>query len=240
MAQTRVMDLETSIKSLSGVLGCVILTDPSGRPAEIQAFTRSHTDERATREAIAAEVRARDLPQPTRILVFELEAESHFGDRETLERAAELAEQEARAKGPLEEKFVPAPPPAPIPPTRVSRPPITRVVLASTSWSSAAEVALGAGGGEIVGQSEGDKTPLGLKILAEATLDAAGRLVDGLRLTLTGASLVRTFEREAILVIVGVDDGSETIGAALVREGPTSEAAVRATLDAVNRKLAFG
>lgn len=245
MADTSLVDLETSIKKLPGVLGCVILTDRSGNPSEIQAFTRLGVDQGEVQRSILDEVANRGLPAVAHIMVFELEAESHFGDRETLERAAELAEQEARSRGPHpdpEAKEAPAPPGA----ARsrhgalTRRPLLSRVALSSTTWRSEAEVALGSGGSEVSGFSEGEKTPHGLKVLAGATLEATGRLVEGMEFVLKGASLVKTFGREAVLVVVEVDDGPESIGAALVREGPTSEAAVRATLDAVNRRLSHG
>jgi hypothetical protein len=54
-----------------------------------------------------------------------------------------------------------------------------------------------------------------------------------------GASLVSILGREAVLVLVKIDD-LETVGAALLRDGPATEAAVRATLDAVNRRMERG
>ncbi len=244
MADTSLVDLETSIKKLPGVLGCVILTDKTGNPSEIQAFTRLGVDQGEVQRSILDEVATRGLPPVGHIMVFELEAESHFGDRETLERAAEHAEQEARARGPArpeaEEVLAPPPDAERRHGALRRRPLLSRVVLSSTTWRSEAEVALGSEGSEVSGFSEGEKTPHGLKVLAQATLEATGRLVEGMRFVLKGASLVKTFGREAVLVVVEVDDGPESIGAALVREGPTSEAAVRATLDAVNRRLAPG
>lgn len=244
MSDTSLVDLETSIKKLPGVLGCVILTDKTGNPSEIQAFTRLGIDQGEMQRSILNEVATRGLPPVGQILVFELEAESHFGDRETLERAAELAEQEARARGPRERLKTKEAPPLPDAMRRHGalerRPLLSRVVLSSTTWRSEAEVALGSEGAMVRGFSEGEKTPHGLKVLAQATLEATGRLVEGMQFVLKGASLVKTFGREAVLVVVEVDEGPESIGAALVREGPTSEAAVRATLDAVNRRLAHG
>jgi hypothetical protein len=165
------------------------------------------------------------------VFVFELDAESHFGDRESLTRAAEVAEQEARARGPgdaaMEEGDFGV---------MAKRPPIKQVVLTSSSWRSEAKVALGAENVEVVGEAAGEKTPHGLRVLAEATLEAAGRLVD-VHLELKGASLVETFGRQAVLVLVEVEGQGETLGAALVRADPVSDAAVRATLDAINRRL---
>jgi hypothetical protein len=235
--------LEGSLKALPGVLGCVILTDRDGAPSEIQAFSRRGTDQQAIQDQIQAEVAARGLAGHLRqIYVFELDAESHFGDRETLERAAELAEQDARTKGPsstAEKTLVSLH-------TVVSeatgsaskeRPPLLRVSFSSTSVESEAEVALGSGSSEVVGQASGEKTPHGLMVLAEATLEAVAILVGEEHLRLVGASLVNIVGEEAVLVLVKEDEGPEMLGGALIRGGPVTEAAVRATLDAVNRRL---
>lgn len=236
--------LETSIKELPGVLGCVILTNRQGDAAEIQAFTRSGTDQQVIQKEIESRVAERDLATSLRhIYVFELEAESLFGDRETLERAAELAEQEARMRGPrsaaddlvtLHTVVADTAPST----ARRDRPPLLRVSFSSTTYSSEAQVALGAEGEEIVGGASGDKTPHGLMVLAEATLDAVRILIDDERLRLVGASMVNVVGEEAVLVLVKEQEGPEMMGSALVRGGPVTEAAVRATLDAVNRRLA--
>lgn len=234
---TALVELEKAVEDIEGVLGCVILAAPDdASPAEIQAFARMGSDLDAVRKAIVDEVTGRGLEASlSKIFVFELEAESHLGDRESLQRAAEVAEQEARVRGPLsaankrpqhsERRGV------------GRRPPLRKVLLASSLPGSAeAEVILGGEGGDVVGQARGEKTPHSLRVLAEATLHAAGRLVPEVDFALGGASLVSVLGREAVMVLVR-DGELETVGAALVREGPVSEAAVRATLDAVNRRL---
>ncbi|MGH2756301.1 MAG: hypothetical protein ACRDI3_00760 [Actinomycetota bacterium] len=237
------LSLEGSLKALPGVLGCVILTDRDGAPSEIQAFSRRGTDQQAIQDQIQAEVAARGLDTHLRqIYVFELEAESHFGDRETLERAAELAEQEARTKGPrgVADKTLVSLHTVVAEASEASsrdRPPLLRVSFSSTSVESEAEVALGSGSSEVIGQASGEKTPHGLTVLAEATLEAVAILVGEERLRLIGASLVNVVGEEAVLVLVKEDEGPEMIGGALIRGGPVTEAAVRATLDAVNRRL---
>lgn len=239
MTEANALDLETTIKELPGVLGCVILTNPeSGAPEEIQAFIRSGGDRARTQHAIYDEAFNHGIHESIRqVLVFELQAESHLGDRESLQRAAEVAEQEVRAQG--RSAFVeggdagPEPPPPPLD----NRPQLGRVLLSSTVWRSEAEVALGPEGEQVTGQATGEKTPHGLSVLAQATLDAASRLATGIKLELKGASLVNTFGRDAVLVVVQVGEAPETLGAALVQDGPVTEAAVRATLDAINRRL---
>ena len=101
MSEADALDLESRIKQLPGVLGCVILTDPeSGAPEEIQAFIRTGFDRAQTQHAIYDEAFNYGVHEGLRqVLVFELQAESHLGDRESLQRAAEVAEQEARSRG---------------------------------------------------------------------------------------------------------------------------------------------
>lgn len=239
MTEPSALDLEAAIKQLPGVLGCVILTHPeSGRPEEVQAFVRTGADRDAVQAAILERAAEHELGEHLRqVLVFELQAESHLGDWESLQRAAEMAEQEARARGPS--SAPPSPSPERTPAPLSSRPRFGRVVLTSTMWRSEAEVSLGPEGEQVFGQASGDKTPHGLQVLARATLEAASRIAGGISIELKGASLVDVFGREAVLVVAQVEDSPETVGAALLRDGPVSEAAVRATLDALNRRLAF-
>ena len=231
------MSLEGELKKLPGVLGSVILVDPSGSAAEIQAFVRSGTDRAGVEGSITDVVSSAGLTGEVKaIYVFELDAESVFGDRQTLERAAELAEQDARSRGPL------SPPASQETQSRArsfsNRPSLQRVVLSATTFSSEAEVALrGVSEGEVVGLAEGEKTPHGIAVVARATLVACAQLVEGFGVSFVGASLVRVGEQDAVLVLVRLPDGLDLVGSALVREGAPSEAAVRATLDAVNRVL---
>jgi hypothetical protein len=249
MDQVDLDDLESAIKQLPGVLGCVILRNSDGNPSEIQAFTRVGTDRDSVQSQILSQIANRDMGSPvSQVFVFELEAESYFGDLESLERAAEFAEQEAVSKGPLtpaggEEAVTQAQPSgAPVqlrPAGRSdSRPALRRVALTSSSWTSQAEVALGGPDNEVVGQASSEKTPHGLKVLAEATLEAVRSLVTEVEFKLKTAALVTVGGQEAVLVIVQEENKFDVLGAALTRGGPVTETCVRATLDAVNRRLA--
>lgn len=234
---TDALELESSVKALPGILGCVIMTDPEDRPVEIQAFVRLGLDPAEARKLIQETVERFKLDPPLRgIFVFELDAESQFGDRDSLERAAELAEQDARARGPSVVRVSPG--------KGViagggpgSRPVVERVSLTSSSWTAESEVALKMHDSEIVGNAEGEKTPHGLTVLAQATIEAAHNLIGFYHFQLEAASLVNIGGRQAVLVLVRQEEGPPNLGAALVREGPIGESAVRATLAAINRKL---
>ena len=226
--QADLSEFEATVKRIPGVLGCAVLRGGDGRPAEIQVFTQTGIDRDEIQSRVMEEVAQLDVGDTMhQIFVFELEAESYFGDLESLERAVEFAEQDARAKGPSSGAE-----PVRAPRGFTSRPQVTRVSVTSSSWTSEATVALG----EIVGQASAEKTPHGLKVLAEATLNAAAKIVPEANFQLRSASLVNVSGQEAVLVLVD-DNGADMLGSALTRGGPINEATVRATLDAINRRL---
>jgi hypothetical protein len=234
MADTKIDELEAAIKEIPGVLGCAILRGGDGRPSEIQAFTQTGVDRDEIHTQVLHEVTARDLGESmNHIYVFELEAESYFGDLESLERAVEFAEQEARSEGPKPAKSELQEVPPPANAQTGDRPRVSRVALSSSSWTSEAKVSLG----DVVGEASAEKTPHGLKVVAEATLSAAGKIVPEATFQLQSASLVNVAGKEAILILVD-EDGTDMLGSALTRGGPITEATVRATLDAINRRLA--
>jgi hypothetical protein len=240
MAQSEITELETTIKALPGVLGCVILTSGQGSPNEIQAFTSTGTDRDEIQARILEEMAARDFgDENSRVYVFELSAESYFDDLESLERQVEFAEQEARSAGAIGDQ--PSGPASDVPgsPVLRARPRVRKVSLTSSSWTSEAVVALGEEGNETVGQASAEKTPHGLKVVAEATLEAAQKIAGGgTTFKVKSASLVNVGGHEAVLVLV-LENEQDMLGSALTRGGPLHEATVRATLDAINRRLAL-
>lgn len=228
------LELEAAIKRIPGVLGCVILSVADGAPAEVQAFTRVGVDRASVQEKIfdiASDLGVGHFLD--QVLVFELETESLLGGPDSLHQAELLAELEALTEEPeaIEGGHLPAG-------TRPERPrPVfRRVVALSTTWRSEAEVSLANRVHEAVGQAVGQPTSAGLEVLAQATLDAVHQLFPDETFALGGTWLTTVREREVVLVFV-VKDEVESVGAALVRGGPVTEAAVRATLDAVNRRL---
>lgn len=227
------LELEAAVKRMPGVLGCVILAGADGRPSEIHAFVDAGV-ERAPVERTIADELAEVVGPPPGIFVFELDAQAPVGDRRSLERAAELAERDARSRPVSEEP--PNAEPDPFLP-RPRRPVVSSVALTSSSGSAQSRVALKLEEAEIVGKAEGEKTEHGLSLIGQATLDAAEKLTGGAGFKLRGASLVDLLGRQVVLVLVGMADGQDNVGAALVRGGPVTEAAVRATLAAVNRRL---
>lgn len=214
------LDLESAIKELPGVLGCVIFSGPDGAPSEVQAFTKRGADHTAIEQAITKEVGDRGIEGSLkRVFVFELETESLFGDSTMFDLSATIAGDDVVAA--MERKV-----------SFSGRPAFRRVVLSSSDITSEAEVVLEG----TVGRAEGKKTTHGLQVVAQATLEAVHQILGEERFNLRDASLVTGAAGQAVLVFVEAGD-EQMVGAALVREGPVSEVAVRATLDAVNRRL---
>lgn len=249
MVDTDLARLESSIKELPGVLGCVVLPNPDGSPAEIQAFTEAGISSDEIQTAIQERAGERGLGDALgQVFVMALEAEAHPRDDESLQRAAELAEQDARARGPLGvlhalgtlHSLVESSPEDATPPVSVTRVPFRSVTLGSSTWAAEAEVTLEFEGRDVVGRATGDKSPHGLPVIAQATLDAIGQMLAGCHFDLVGASLISTMGRDAVVVVVREPSVGEGLGAALVRGSPIAEVAVRATLDAVNRRLSAG
>jgi hypothetical protein len=246
MVDTDLAGLEASIKELPGVLGCVVLPNPDGSPAEIQAFTEAGISNDEIQSAIQERAGERGLDGALgQVFVLALEAEALPRDDESLQRAAEIAEQEARARGPLGvlhalgtlHSLVQSSPEDAIQPVSMGRPPFRSVTLGSSTWAAEAEVTLAHEGREVVGRATGDKSPHGLPVIAQATLDAVAQMAPGCHFELVGASFISTMGRDAVVVVVREPSFGDGLGAALVRGSPVPEVAVRATLDAINRRL---
>lgn len=237
MADRRLLELESTIKQLPGVLGCVILTDGGSTLAEIQAFARTGLDRDTVEALISSEAHRAGLGESIQVIhVLQLDPGATSEDRVTLQQAAEIAEEEARARGPITKDLEAAPPKVAIHQLD-RRPSVAQVVLSSVSGATEAEVSLG-GESQVVGQARGEQTIHGLRVVAEATLRACAKLLEeGVSLELRGASLVSVVGEEAVLVLVRLSTGQDLLGCALLRQGPASEATVRATLDAINRLI---
>jgi hypothetical protein len=245
---SRVARLERAVRQLHAVLGCVVMQGAGGGVIEVQAFSHSGSDrEEIHREIIAEAERVGLRERLGQVFVFELDAESHLGDRDALLRAAEAAELEARSKGPLTavEALGTLHAIAESSPERAGapqRPSLRRVDVSSSSSTSEAHVTLGHGAGDVEGRAEGRKSQHGLDVVVEATLRAAARIAPLLRARLAQATLAEVGDRDVVVVVIETDGDEEASGAlagcALVRDEPVAEAAARAALDALNRRLA--
>jgi hypothetical protein len=121
------------------------------------------------------------------------------------------------------------------------RPAIRRMHIMSSGLQVAAEVTLAFGDRVALGQAEGTATQSGVqRAVASATLRAVEQLLDGkARFELDLVELTPTGRERTVLVALTMlsSSGSEKLtGAAGVRED-VRQAAIRATLDALNRRV---
>jgi len=121
------------------------------------------------------------------------------------------------------------------------RPAIRRMHIISSGLQVAAEVTLGVGDRSALGRAEGTATQSGVqRAVATATLRAVEELLGGkARFELDLVELTPTGRERAVLVALTMlsSGGSEKLtGAANVRED-VRQAAIRATLDALNRRV---
>lgn len=121
------------------------------------------------------------------------------------------------------------------------RPAIRRMHIISSGLQVAAEVTLSVGERTALGRAEGTATQSGVqRAVATATLRSVEELLDGrARFELDLVELTATGRDRVVLVAVTMlhSGGSEKLtGAAGVRED-VRQAAMRATLDALNRRL---
>lgn len=226
-------DLESEIRAIPGVVSAVVFGDRAGRPIEVQAFTFSGTSQPEVRKQIAGALTRRGHIQDTeRVVVFELAGEP------TRSRPGLPNVQGALTDWP--QPKVSSQSSAAAPRRSKRRPRIGKISLAGNGPNAEASVQLIFNGKEAEGLGRARKTTYSLRVTAAATLEAAQALIGqpGL-LALEGVSLVEVLRRRMVIVLAhsALAGGRFVVGASLVGDGPVHAAAVRASLDAVNRQL---
>lgn len=135
-----------------------------------------------------------------------------------------------------------APPaPAPVPAQRGGRPEIVRTDLVTSGMEFSATVVLSSQSRAATGDAHGAVTASGMqRAVGQATLRAVERLArDTARIELDHVIVTQTGEERTVLVsltMVSMRGAERLTGSAVVREDE-SRAVVRATLDALNRRL---
>lgn len=210
------VELEARIRGLDDVLSVVLITDEVGEPYEAQIFTAPDSD------VTGIEGRVRGLVDQDPALPDAVDI--------TVLAVASAPAPERRAARPTAG--------ADGSPGRVE---IDRVVAASTKARSAIQVILAYGDRRAGGFARDGTGAQGVKLAAQATVDAVEDLLDRPGwLRVLGTGVGEQFGRPTVTVLVGTSDegGVEMLGAVSPRDLPDHEAAVRATLDAVNRQIA--
>ncbi len=209
--------LEARIRGLDDVLSVVLITDEAGEPYEAQVFTAPDGD------VSGIQGRVRGLVEQDPALPDDVDI--------TVLAVASTAASKRRAAGPTARADASR-----------GRVEIHRVVAASTKERSAVQVILAYGGRRAGGFARDGTGAQGLNLAAQATVDAVEDLLDRPGwLRLLGTDVGERFGRPTVAVLVGTNDegGAELLGAISPRDLPRHEAAVRATLDAINRQIAL-
>jgi diguanylate cyclase (GGDEF)-like protein len=137
----------------------------------------------------------------------------------------------------------PAAMPTAAPGARAERVAIGELLVGSGDRTFTAEITMHASTGDIVGRASGSCAgAAGKRIVAEAVLDAASHLDPDLATSfIDGINVVRVAEADVVAVnIVMVGDAEcVVIGVAQIRDRGPFDAVARATMDALNRRLAM-
>ena len=129
-----------------------------------------------------------------------------------------------------------APDPASI--TVIRRPAITRLAAETSSFSTEISVKLASNGDELSGNARGPATA-GLRLVAEATIDALGRFVEAEGVEVSSAGVVAAGTHQVALAVLRVmtSRGEHLVtGSALIRKD-VNDAVARAVLAGLNRFL---
>lgn len=122
------------------------------------------------------------------------------------------------------------------------RPLIGNITLTTAGPTVEAQVSLYLDGKTSDGFGSGPRSTHSLRVVAATTLEAAQAFLGKAGMfALQGVSLVEVMGQQVVIVLVHsvFGEGSLVLGASLVGDSETHEAAVRASLDAVNRHLSF-
>ncbi len=214
IAALDVQAIETEIGRLPEVVACRIVADAAGRPLEVHVLAHPGKHPKQV---------VRDV-QSVSLASFGLD----------VDRRIVSVVQLAPTEGPAA--------------SEVSAPPTSRIGIGSIQSQlegrrATVRITLSSGSQEATGFAEGSVAAVTrLRLVSSATLDAIRQLEDSAEaLELEDASIARVGAHDVALVtLIHVDPPHEheLIGAALARQSQDT-AAVRAVLDAVNRRLPF-
>ena len=208
-----VQAIETEIGRLPEVVACRIVADAVGRPVEVHVLAHPGKHPKQV---------VRDV-QSVALASFGLEIDRRIVSVVQLAPTGPTAQDEAGGV--------------------TSRIGIGSVQSELEGRRATIRITLSSGGQEATGFAEGSSAAATrLRLLSSATLDALRQLDDAAEaVELEDASMARVGGHDVVLVtLVHVDPPHEhqLIGAALARQSPDA-AAVRAVLDAVNRRLSY-
>jgi hypothetical protein len=213
IAALDVQAIEVEIGRLPEVVACRIVADAAGRPLEVHVLAHPGKHPKQV---------VRDV-QSVALASFGLEIDRRI-----------VSVVQLGPTGPAaEEGFAPA----------VARIGVRAIQSQLEGRRATIRITLASGGREATGFAEGSSASVTrLRLVSSATLDALRQLDDAAEaLEIEDASIARVGGHDvAVVTLVHVDPPHEyeLLGAALARQSPDA-AAVRAVLDAVNRRLPY-
>ena len=210
-------DLVTALRAVPGVTDADVTPDPDGGPGTLRLDLEAGVDEAAVATAVGRLLRER------------------FGLGVDAERVQVVEDAVIHPEPAVLEL------PAAVPSQRAHRPSIARMHLVSSGLDVTASVTLSSGERTAVGEARGAASQTGVhRAVASATLRAVEELVDGMcRFELDHLEVTPMGTERTVLVSLTLLTGRGTerlTGAAGVRED-VRQAVIRATLDALNRRL---
>ena len=216
--------LEDAIRRISGIQAARVVTGPGGRVAEVHVL--------AGRERGAKQL-VRDV-QSVILTNFGIDIDYRTVSVVQLDEAAAPP---APVAGSLLRQDQPVAPE----PSGVPRAAIVRLVTETASFTTEVRVGIAINANERAGMARGPSTA-GLRLVANATVDAVADMLRASAVEVTSAELVTVGSVQVAVAVVrlATSRGEQTlVGSAVVRKD-ANDAVARATLDALNRVIDRG
>lgn len=216
--------LEEAIRRISGIQAARVVTGPGGRVAEVHVL--------AGRERGAKQL-VRDV-QSVMLTNFGIDIDYRTVSVVQLDEAAAPAPP---VGGALPRSDQPVAPEA----AGIPRAAIVRLVTETASFTTEVRVGIAINANERAGMARGPSTA-GLRLVANATIDAVAEMLHASAVEVTSAELVTVGSVQVAVAVVrlATSRGEQTlVGSAVVRKD-ANDAVARATLDALNRVIDRG
>ncbi|MGH2793942.1 MAG: hypothetical protein ACRDKG_06520 [Actinomycetota bacterium] len=213
--------LEDAIRRISGIQAARVVTGPGGRVAEVHVL--------AGRERGAKQL-VRDVQS---VILTNFGIDIDYRTVSVVQLDAEPSSAFAPAATP-----VPRQESAPLEIPGVPRAAIVRLVTETASFTTEVRVGVAINALERAGMARGPSTA-GLRLVANATVDAVAEMLHASAVEVTSAELVTIGAVQVAVVVVrlATSRGEQTLtGSAVVRKD-ANDAVARATLDALNRVI---
>ena len=213
--------LEDAIRRISGIQAARVVTGPGGRVAEVHVL--------AGRERGAKQL-VRDVQS---VILTNFGIDIDYRTVSVVQLDAEPSSAFAPTATP-----VPRQESAPLEIPGVPRAAIVRLVTETASFTTEVRVGVAINALERAGMARGPSTA-GLRLVANATVDAVAEMLHASAVEVTSAELVTIGAVQVAVVVVrlATSRGEQTLtGSAVVRKD-ANDAVARATLDALNRVI---